>query len=897
MDDEDEVGEVKSNARELFGAFGNIISLEFAVIAPEHATIINYSSLTRITFDSADAAKGSVSALHNMVLGGDKIQVYLLQRKISGNDLELPDIVTYPLSQKSEMKIISEPGAILSLCNILQLEDVVDGDEDSIQESLQDILSLCSRFSGPKSISYRTINLSAFSWCEINIVRFRERLIEQYTRRNRVLRSLQGSLPSEPEQAKSSQRRRRTKFKQMRTFSRPLVVLETLSSLSAETTHQQDWSALNSLLFASALEDLQIGGETLHVHRLLRYSSATSYDQPVEILMDEQGKDGEGSLKGTADTDSVLWMYSVVLQADETMSERMITLEYVMASIVTQLSEKGSNLLTRIHIKISDAASEIVCSVNSIPDLFSLLIVLIQVRAHAQESFVPIEGSNGLRWHSMSVFYHHRFVVSDRSPAIDADPEIADTIDNNQNSDGESVSKSVTSPSGSVCTEDVLLFTSSPASMLTRNVATSVTLLLDKYITSDDVLAAIAEDSHEDLVVAKQDLLVILRDRLLQQRMQWTANLKRPILLDSSTNELHPLSLAITAAETLQHLCRVSLLTAVEATQVSFGSKIVDSNVIVVNVQFASISTAQQAMCYFDGLILGGECVSAGISCISHRSELPSAPNPSVSSFETEVTGATVATSAVEESSALIEFIDTLALLYTPVDTHEASASNSLDGILRVVYSESETRFQKNSGLDKPQPADLETNENGEAANEDEGHETEMNVSLRARKVSLYRLAQHMPKQGYHSTPLLPIASATPEINTYAKEFLALLASYQRRLREKLVTQGAALKYKQKMRFVCGLRQATHAVKAGRVKLLLIAPNTEQSSILDGKLLDLVHCAQVLDVPVLHCLSRRLLGKALQMTMKQSVVAVFDPNGATYDLFRRMVNFVRPPNP
>jgi ribosomal protein L7Ae-like RNA K-turn-binding protein len=82
-------------------------------------------------------------------------------------------------------------------------------------------------------------------------------------------------------------------------------------------------------------------------------------------------------------------------------------------------------------------------------------------------------------------------------------------------------------------------------------------------------------------------------------------------------------------------------------------------------------------------------------------------------------------------------------------------------------------------------------------------------------------------------------------------------------------------------------------VKAKKVRILFIAPNTEVSAELDERLLDLISQAQIKEIPVVYCLNKRQLGKAVQMTIKQSVIAVIDPDGA-YDLFKKIIRYVSP---
>jgi len=77
------------------------------------------------------------------------------------------------------------------------------------------------------------------------------------------------------------------------------------------------------------------------------------------------------------------------------------------------------------------------------------------------------------------------------------------------------------------------------------------------------------------------------------------------------------------------------------------------------------------------------------------------------------------------------------------------------------------------------------------------------------------------------------------------------------------------------------------------VKLLLLAPNTEANEVLDDKIDLLISEAQQRGVPVCYCLSKRLLGKAAQLSMKQSAVAVLDPDGA-YEFYKTVIKYVCP---
>lgn len=161
----------------------------------------------------------------------------------------------------------------------------------------------------------------------------------------------------------------------------------------------------------------------------------------------------------------------------------------------------------------------------------------------------------------------------------------------------------------------------------------------------------------------------------------------------------------------------------------------------------------------------------------------------------------------------------------------------------------------------------------------------------KSKRISKYEVAKSAPNLPKHSAPIdspYDIPVADENINSILKELLKQLATFQQRMKERNPEKAH-----QKPRFVCGIKQSTNAVKGERVKLLLIAINTEESEALDEKLAKLLSAAKEKGVPTLYCLSKRLLGKSLQMSIKQSVVAIFDPDGA-YELYKAVMKFISP---
>ena len=86
----------------------------------------------------------------------------------------------------------------------------------------------------------------------------------------------------------------------------------------------------------------------------------------------------------------------------------------------------------------------------------------------------------------------------------------------------------------------------------------------------------------------------------------------------------------------------------------------------------------------------------------------------------------------------------------------------------------------------------------------------------------------------------------------------------------------------------------TNGVKADRAKLVLLAPDTEVSEAIDGKLDVLLDEIRQKGIPVIYCLNRKKLGKAIHASMKQAAVAVYDADGA-FDIFRKIVTFANAP--
>ena len=127
---------------------------------------------------------------------------------------------------------------------------------------------------------------------------------------------------------------------------------------------------------------------------------------------------------------------------------------------------------------------------------------------------------------------------------------------------------------------------------------------------------------------------------------------------------------------------------------------------------------------------------------------------------------------------------------------------------------------------------------------------------------------------------------ATAEINEIIKQFLAAIAGFQLKLKER-----DPLNFNKKRRYVLGMKQCINSIKSGRAKIIFLAPDSEASDILNDVLSNLFDEANTRGVPIIYCLSRRLLAKSLGISMRQVAIAVFDADGA-YDMFKAIRTFL-----
>lgn len=128
----------------------------------------------------------------------------------------------------------------------------------------------------------------------------------------------------------------------------------------------------------------------------------------------------------------------------------------------------------------------------------------------------------------------------------------------------------------------------------------------------------------------------------------------------------------------------------------------------------------------------------------------------------------------------------------------------------------------------------------------------------------------------------------TDDMNRRVSLFLSKLISWQERTK-KMDPMNA----KRKKRLVCGMREAAKAVKLGKVKVLIVAPNVQPlaKKVPDGgaevpsyPVDSILQDCKEHDVPTIFALTRRKMGSLLGQRKNVSLFAVLSVDGAEDDL-------------
>ena len=130
----------------------------------------------------------------------------------------------------------------------------------------------------------------------------------------------------------------------------------------------------------------------------------------------------------------------------------------------------------------------------------------------------------------------------------------------------------------------------------------------------------------------------------------------------------------------------------------------------------------------------------------------------------------------------------------------------------------------------------------------------------------------------------------TKEINQLTYTLLVNLQKFQDR-----VYHENHMKYKQKRRFILGLREVLKHLKLKRLKAVIIAPNIERISSkggLDDYLGSIISICNEQEIPKVFAMNRHVLGRVIKKLAPVSVVGIFDYDGA-HDIFKELVNHVQ----
>jgi len=88
------------------------------------------------------------------------------------------------------------------------------------------------------------------------------------------------------------------------------------------------------------------------------------------------------------------------------------------------------------------------------------------------------------------------------------------------------------------------------------------------------------------------------------------------------------------------------------------------------------------------------------------------------------------------------------------------------------------------------------------------------------------------------------------------------------------------LNAKARRRIVMGLRETARGIRAGKIKMVVMAFNLDEYDALDDKGKEILHLTKNADVPIFFNLNKRKLGRALGKSIKVSIVGILRADGA-----------------
>ena len=111
------------------------------------------------------------------------------------------------------------------------------------------------------------------------------------------------------------------------------------------------------------------------------------------------------------------------------------------------------------------------------------------------------------------------------------------------------------------------------------------------------------------------------------------------------------------------------------------------------------------------------------------------------------------------------------------------------------------------------------------------------------------------------------------QVKPLLSEMLGELMRLQKRAIEEKNTKA-------KRRLVMGLREVARGIRSHKVKMVVMANNLDEYGVIDEKLQEIIDLAQSEDVPLFFEFTKRSLGKAVGKTIKIAVIGVQNAEGA-----------------
>jgi selenocysteine insertion sequence-binding protein 2 len=111
------------------------------------------------------------------------------------------------------------------------------------------------------------------------------------------------------------------------------------------------------------------------------------------------------------------------------------------------------------------------------------------------------------------------------------------------------------------------------------------------------------------------------------------------------------------------------------------------------------------------------------------------------------------------------------------------------------------------------------------------------------------------------------------QVKPLLMEMLGELMRLQKRAIEEKNTKA-------KRRLVMGLREVARGIRSHKVKMVVMANNLDEYGVIDEKLQEIIDLAQSEDVPLFFEFTKRSLGKAVGKTIKIAVIGIQNADGA-----------------